>query len=89
MDQGHGRGDCVYRARVTLGERLLEELQRPFQGRTLKWEDNLHPVRCANRDRAVATALQYETAAFSHRIQTARTRKRHPHRASATDALTF
>ena len=89
MDQGRGRGDCVYRARITLGERLLQVLQRPFQGRTPKWEDNLYPVRRVNRDRAVATALQYETAAFSHRIQTARTRKRHPHRARATDARNF
>ena len=36
MDQGRGRGDRVYRARVTLGERLLPKLQRPFQGRTLE-----------------------------------------------------
>ena len=69
MDQGRGRGDYVYRARVTLEERLLRKLQRPFQGRTLEWGDILYPERSSNRDRAVATALQYETAAFSHRIQ--------------------
>ena len=58
MDQGRRRKDRLYRARVTLGERLLRELQRPFQGRTHEWGDNLYPVRHANRDRAVATALQ-------------------------------
>ena len=36
MDQGRRRKDRLYRARVTLGERLLRELKRPFQGRTLK-----------------------------------------------------
>ena len=30
MDQGRGHGDRVYRARVTLGARLLRQLQRPF-----------------------------------------------------------
>ena len=56
MDIGRGCGDRVYRARVTLGERLLRKPQRPFQGRTLKWGDNLYPDRRSNRDRAMATA---------------------------------
>ena len=89
MGQGRGCGDRVYRARVTLGERLLRKLQRPFQGRTLEWGDILYPKRSSNRDRAVATALQYETATFSPRIQTTRTRKHHPHGGKARDALTF
>ena len=84
-----GRGDCVYRAEVTLGERLLRELQRPFQGRTLKRGNILYPVRRANRDRAVATTLQDKTAAFSHRIQTTRVRKRHPHGGKANHARNF
>ena len=59
MDQGRRRKDRLYRARVTLGERLLRELQRPFQGRALEWGDILYPDRRSNRDRAVETA--YDT----------------------------
>ena len=56
MDQGRGRGDFVYRARVTLGERLLRELQRPFQGRTLEWGG----VFCSQIDDQIVTTA-YET----------------------------
>ncbi len=56
---GRRREDRLYRARVTMGERLLRELQRPFQGQTLEWGDILYPGRRLNRNRAVATA--YDT----------------------------
>lgn len=36
-------------------------------------------VRRSNRDEAVETALHYETAAFSHRIQNNRSRNLHSH----------
>ena len=49
MDQGRRRKDRLYRARVTLGERLLQELQRSFQERALNWGDILFPERSPDR----------------------------------------
>ncbi len=89
MDQGCWRRDSLYRTRVTLGKRLLRKFQCPFQGRTLEWGDILYPKRSSIRDRAVVTALQYETATFSPKIQTTRIRKHHPHEAKTSNALTF
>ena len=45
MDQGRRRSGRLYRAWVTPGERLLRELQRPFQGRTLEWVGILYPKK--------------------------------------------
>ena len=49
MDQGRRRKDRLYRAWITLGERQLRQLQRPFQERALKWEDILFPERSPDR----------------------------------------
>ena len=86
MDQGRGCGDRVYRARVTLGERLLRKLQRPFQGRTLNWI--FYSLKEGQMVIEQST-LHYEPYAFSPRMQTARTRKHHPHGGKANDALTI
>ena len=86
MDQGRGRGNKVYRARVTLGERSLRELQRPFQGRALK--STSYSLKECQRVIEKST-LQYELNTVSFRIQTARTRKIYPHRARATAARNF
>ena len=46
-------------------------------------------VRRSNRDEAVETALHYETAVFSHRIQTNRSRKLHSHVGKVTVARRY
>ena len=89
MDQGRGRGDRVYRARVTLGERLLRKLQRPFQGRTLEWGDILYPKRSPDRHRTMAKALQHYAAALSSLIQNFRTLNHRTHGRKRDDAPTF
>ena len=86
MDQGRRRKDRLYQARVTLGERLLRKLQRPFKGRSLNWI--FYSLKEGQMVIEQLT-LHYECYAFSPRIQTARTRKHHPHVGKANDALTI
>ena len=85
MDQGRRRKDRLYRARVTLGKRLLRKPQRPFQGRALNWI--FYSLKEGQMVIEQST-LHYESHAFSPRMQTARTQKRRPTGGKAKDALT-
>jgi hypothetical protein len=89
MDQGGRRRDRLHRTRLTLGERILRELQRPVPGRAFERRNILQPQRSTDRHRAMAAALQHEAATFSPWIQTAGTRKHHPNGGKTDDALTF
>ena len=86
MDQGLRRKDRIYRARVTLGKRLLRKPQRPFQGRALNW---IFYFLKEGHMVIEQSTLRHESYAFSPRIQTARTRKHHLHGGKANDALTI
>ena len=86
MDQGLRRKDRLYRARVTLGERLLRKPQRPFQGRALDWI--FYSLKEGQMVIEEST-LQYDLYIVSPRIQTARTQKRHLHIENANKALTI
>ena len=54
-----GNGNAVHRARKSLGERLLRELQREAAGRMLERRDFLFAERGADRDRKVAGGVQH------------------------------
>ena len=71
MDRRRRRQDRLYRARQSLGERLLRELRFQAPRRAAQRGIVLEPRRGENRQRELATALQYTTLALDHRLQAA------------------
>ena len=63
-----GYGHTVYRARKSLGERLLRELQREAAGRVPERRNLLLTERGEDRDREVAGGIQHEAAALGARL---------------------
>ena len=61
----------LYRARITLGERLQRKLQQQTPGRDTEHGDLLHFDRGESAGRAMAASLQYHPATQLARIQTA------------------
>jgi len=54
--------NAQHRTRLTLGERLLRELQRQAARRIAEWRNLLHAEGGADRDRKLASALQQHQA---------------------------
>jgi transposase len=73
--RGGGRGG-VYRARQSLGERLLRELQQQVARRVAERGDLLLAGRGPGRHRRLASSLQHGAPAFVAGIQAARAQQR-------------
>ena len=66
-----GDGDFVYRARQSVGERVVRELQRQAAGRMPERRDSLFAEGGASRDRAVAGGVQHAAPALGARLSAA------------------
>jgi hypothetical protein len=76
MDRSGRLSNSVHRARQSLRERLLRELQCPPAGRATQRRDLLHARRGQDRDRGLADELQRREAALRTRLQASRARGR-------------
>lgn len=57
LDRSRRGEDGLYRTRITVGERLLRELQRPLSRRVIGRRDLLQPPRSADHHRSMEEAL--------------------------------
>ena len=89
LDRRSWRQNGIHRAGITVGERLLRELQCPISRRVAKRRDLLLTQRGADPDRALAPSLQHSQAAQLAGISPACTRGIRPNGPEADDALTI
>lgn len=89
LDRSRRGEDGLYRTRLTLGEWLLRELQRPIPRRASERRDLLQPPRSANHHRNMEEALQHQTPAQCIGLSPTGTRSHHPDGPKASHALTF
>src|ERR1700733_10793347 len=68
-----GSKDAVHRARLSLGERLLRELQLQTQGRVPERRDHLLDERTARAGRTLADSLQHHQTSLLAGLQTTST----------------
>ncbi len=62
LDRGGWRKVRFHHSRITVGNRILRELQRPLPRRASQRRGLLHPTRSPNPDRTMAPQLQHGQA---------------------------
>ncbi len=83
------RENRFHRVRLTVGERILRELQRPLPGWITQWRGLHHIARGSNPDRTLASPLQYGQAAQRLRLPPGSAQEHRPDRPKTDHALTF